>query len=142
MRVFTTGEGFSLRHLTDGYPWVSIPFGSVIDLGSSHKNAAFALARKYPNLRLIVQDLPEVVASSKKKDGVDVKFMAHNFFEEHPIKGDHVYYYRWALHNWPDKSRVKILKALVPTLKKGARVLIIDLVMLLLVSYQITLSER
>ncbi|KAF2491084.1 putative O-methyltransferase [Lophium mytilinum] len=129
MSFFTTGEGYSLRHLTDGYPWDSILSGTVVDLGGSHGDAAFALARRYPNLHLIVQELPEIVANSKEEDGVDVKFMAHDFFEEQPINGADVYLYRWILHNWPDKYCIKILKALIPALKKGARVLIMDFVM-------------
>ncbi|KNG48072.1 s-adenosyl-l-methionine-dependent methyltransferase [Stemphylium lycopersici] len=129
MSFFTTGEGYSLRHLTDGYPWDSIPSGTVVDLGGSQGDAAFALANKYPSLHLIVQERPEVVASSKQQDGLDVRFMAHDFFEEQPLKGADVYYYRWTLHNWPDKYCIKTLRALVPALKKGARLLIMDVVM-------------
>jgi hypothetical protein len=83
MSFFTTGDGYSLRHLTDGYPWDLIPSGgTVVDLGGSTGDAAFALARKFPDLHLIVQELPEVVANSKSEEGLDVKFMAHDFFEE------------------------------------------------------------
>ncbi|CAO2648170.1 Nn.00g090920.m01.CDS01 [Neocucurbitaria sp. VM-36] len=129
MSFFTTGEGYSLRHLTDGYPWHFIPSGTVVDLGGSHGDAAFALARKYPTLDLIVQELPEVVANSKEQEGLNVRFMAHDFFEEQPIKGADVYLYRWTLHNWPDKYCVDILRALIPALKNGARVLVMDFVM-------------
>jgi hypothetical protein len=55
--------------------------------------------------------------------------MAHDFFEEQPVKGADVYYYRWTLHNWSDKYCIKTLKALSPALKKGSRVLIMDVVM-------------
>jgi len=128
MSVFTTGDGYSLRHLTDGYPWDSV-LGTVVDLGGSHGDAAFALAKKYPHLHLIVQELPEVVANSKEQEGLDVKFMAHDFFQEQPVKDADVYFYRWIFHNWPDKYCIKILKALVPALKKGSRILIVDFVM-------------
>src|SRR4051812_6279671 len=128
MSFFTTGDDYSLRHLTDGYPWASVP-GTVVDLGGSHGDAAFALAKKNPHLHLVVQELPEVVANSKEQEGLDVKFMAHDFFLEQPVKDADVYLYRWTLHNWPDKYCIKILKALVPALKKGARVLIMDFVM-------------
>lgn len=129
MSFFTTGEGYSLRHLTDGYPWDSVFSGTVVDLGGSNGDAAFALARKYPSLHLIVQELPEVFANSKEEEGLDVKFMAHDFFEGQPVKGADVYLYRWILHNYPDKYCIKILKALIPALKKGARVLVMDFVM-------------
>ncbi|XXH04097.1 hypothetical protein Hte_010508 [Hypoxylon texense] len=129
MSFFTTGPGYSLHHLTDNYSWDSLGHGTVVDLGGSHGDAAFALARKYPDLHLVVQELPEVVTNSKEQPGVDVKFMAHDFFEEQPIKNADVYLYRWILHNWPDKYCVKILRALAPALKKGARILIMDFVM-------------
>ncbi len=104
MSFFTTGEGYTLRHLTDGYSWDLIPSNAtVVDLGGSHGDAAFALARKYSDFHLIVQELPEVVQNSKEKLGLNVKFMAHDFFEAQPIKGADVYYFRWILHNWPDK---------------------------------------
>lgn len=129
MSFFTTGEGYSLRHLTDGYCWDSIGAGTVIDLGGSHGNAAFALARKYPCLHLIVQELPQVVAESREEVGLDVKFMTHDLFEEQPVQGADVYLYRWTLHNWPDKYCIRALKALIPALKPGSRVLIMDFVM-------------
>ncbi|EUC41662.1 hypothetical protein COCMIDRAFT_8664 [Bipolaris oryzae ATCC 44560] len=129
MSFFTTGEGFSLRHLTDGYSWNSIASGTVVDMGGSHGDAAFALTRRYPNLHLVVQDLPEVIANSKEQEGLNVKFMAHNFFEQQPVKDADVYYYRWTLHNWSDKYCLKALRALTPALKKGARLLIVDTVM-------------
>lgn len=130
MTFFTTGEAYSLRHLTDGYDWASVGSGAtVVDLGGSHGDAAFALARKYPDFHFIVQELPQVVANSKKEEGLDVKFMVHNFFEEQPVHGADVYLFRWTLHNWPDKYCIKALRALIPALKTGARVLISEFVM-------------
>jgi hypothetical protein len=64
----------------------------VVDLGGSHGDAAFALARKHPNLHLIVQDLPPVIAQSKEEEGLDVKFTTHDFFEKQPVTGADVYY--------------------------------------------------
>ena len=129
MSFFTTGDGYSLRHLIDGYPWETIAPGRVVDLGGSHGDAAFALARKYPTLHLIVEELPQVVANAKEEEGLDVKFMAHDLFEQQPIHAADVYLFRWIFHNWPDKYCVKALKALVPALKRGARVLVMDFVM-------------
>ncbi|KAL7622165.1 hypothetical protein AAE478_007668 [Parahypoxylon ruwenzoriense] len=129
MSFFTTGPGYSPHHLTDNYSWDSLGPATVVDVGGSHGDVAFALARKYPKLHLVVQELPEVVANSKEEAGLDVKFMTHDFFEEQPVKNADVYIYRWIFHNWPDKYCVKILKALAPALKQGARILIMDFVM-------------
>lgn len=129
MSFFTTGPGYSLDHLVDHYPWASHGSGTVVDVGGSHGDAAFAIARKFPDLDVIVQELPEVVANSQQQAGLNVRFMPYDFFEEQPVKEASVYIYRWILHNWPGKHCIKILKALVPALKSGSRVLVMDFVM-------------
>lgn len=52
--------------------------------------------------------------------------MAYDFFAPQPVKGAELYLYRWILHDWPDKYCIKILQALRPALKHGAKVLIND----------------
>lgn len=37
--------------------------------------------------------------------------------------------FRWVLHNWPDAYVHRILRALIPALKPGARVIIFDEIM-------------
>jgi hypothetical protein len=54
--------------------------------------------------------------------------MGHNFFDEQPIKNADIYHFRRVFHNWSDKYCIKILQALVPALKPGARVIVSDLV--------------
>jgi hypothetical protein len=129
MSFFASGEGYSLRHLTDGYAWSAVGAGTVVDVGGSRGDAAFAIARQYPDIHLIVQELSEVVEIPKEEPGLNVKFMVHDFFKEQPIKDADVYLLRWILHNWPDKYCIQILNALVPALKPGSRVLIMDFVM-------------
>ncbi|KXJ89575.1 S-adenosyl-L-methionine-dependent methyltransferase [Microdochium bolleyi] len=136
MRFFTGGTGYSLHHVTDGYPWADIPEGgTVVDIGGSQGFVSLALASRYPNItRLIVQDLPNVVAAAQSspqyldhahKDRV--QFMPHDFFQSQPVAGADVYFLRWILHNWSDARSVAILRALIPALtKKGARVVIND----------------
>ncbi|KAL9110974.1 MAG: hypothetical protein Q9227_004589 [Pyrenula ochraceoflavens] len=129
MSCSTRGEGFSLRHLTESYPWGSIGSGTVVDIGGTHGHAAFALARKYPSLHLVVQDLPENVANASPEVDLNVAFMAHDFFEPQLIYHAEVYLFRWIFHDWSDKYCVKILQALIPALQTGSRVLIMDVVL-------------
>lgn len=129
MSFFTTGEEYSLNHLTNAYDWGSIGTGIVVELGGSHGGASFALARKYPALHLIVQDLPEVVANCEEEADLNVKFMAHSFFDEQPVRHADVYLLRWILHNWPENHCIKILRALIPALKQGSKIVIMDFVM-------------
>ena len=56
--------------------------------------------------------------------------MAHDFFKEaQPVHGADVYFFRFIFHNWPDKYCLKILRSLIPALKTGAKVVIIDYVL-------------
>ena len=52
-----------------------------------------------------------------------VQFMAHYLFKPQTVVAD-VYYMRWILHNWSNKYCALILKAQIPALKPGARILI------------------
>jgi hypothetical protein len=54
-----------------------------------------------------------------------VSLTTHNFFDPQPEIAD-VYFFRWIGHNWSDAYLVKILQALIPALKPGARVLFND----------------
>lgn len=73
MSFFTSGEGYARHHLIDGYDW------SIV--GGSREDAAFAIARQYPDIHLIMQELDEVVATSKEEPGLNVKFIVHDFFK-------------------------------------------------------------
>ncbi|KAI9873469.1 MAG: hypothetical protein M1830_000374 [Pleopsidium flavum] len=130
MSSFTTGTGYDLKHLVDNYPWASIGNGTVVDVGGSHGFVCIRLASSFPSIHFIVQDLPEVVdaGSSKMPAAMSdrVTFMAHDFLTEQPVKGADIYFFRWIFHNWSDKYCTQILRSLIPALKPGARVVIMD----------------
>jgi hypothetical protein len=52
--------------------------------------------------------------------------MKHDFFTPQVVKDADVYLYRWIFHNWGDDQSVEILRAAIPALKPGAKVLIND----------------
>jgi SAM-dependent methyltransferase len=132
MRFFTTRPGLEPYHVVENFAWDTLPDGGVVvDVGGSHGLIPIAIARKFPNLKFIVQDLDEPVirnADAKKPADVAdrVSFMVHDFFKEQPIKSADVYFFRAILHNWGDKHVVKILQNLIPALKPGARIVIND----------------
>lgn len=127
MSNYTLGDGYSLQHAIAGFDWASLsPKAHVVDIGGSLGDVGFALASSFPSLDITVQDLPDVISQCKPKDNVNVQFAAHDFFNEQPIKNADVYLFRWILHNWPDAYCHKILNALIPALKKGAKVLVMD----------------
>jgi hypothetical protein len=88
--------------------------------------------KRFSNLNIVVQDIESVVsgAESKVPEGLGgrVRFEAYDFFKPQVAKAD-VILLRLVLHNWPDKYGVRILRASIPALKHGSRVIIMDVCM-------------
>lgn len=127
---FYTGPipAYSPNFLIKGYPWDALPTGSVVvDLGGADGHVGQMIADANPGLRVIVQDLDTVVEAEAGPHPVNkpgqVEFLAHDFFTPQPIAAD-VFLFRWVLHDWSDEYVVRILRQLVPALKKGARVVV------------------
>lgn len=129
--VFSQTEpGFSVQHLLDGYDFASVR--TMVDVGGSGGRLAVQVAERFPSIEsIVVQDLPEIIKSfdsfvpSQLRSRI--KPMAHDFFQNQPVHGADVYLLRWILHDWSDKYCIKILRALIPGLKKGAKVVISDI---------------
>jgi hypothetical protein len=127
MTFFTSTPAMKPDFAVDGYDWAQHSSDTIVDVGGSHGVIAFKLAEKFPEMKIVVQDRPEVVASAPQKPEMGhVEFQAHDFFKEQPIKGADVYFYRWILHDWSDKYCLLILRCLIPALKKGAKVILMD----------------
>ena len=82
----------------------------------------------------MVQDLPATTAEigpatayMLPEDVKDrVRLMEHDFFEPQPVHGADVYLLRFVFHNWSDEYCLKILRALVPAMSPGAKVVVND----------------
>ena len=127
MGFLQTFPGLQNSYVLKGFDWASLGNGLVVDVGGSHGLVSMDIARGFPSLRFIVQDLPKVIEDAKMKVPAEladrVTFMAHDMFTEQPVKGADVYYFRWIFHDWSDKYCIKILKSLIPALKPGARIM-------------------
>ncbi|KAI1499876.1 S-adenosyl-L-methionine-dependent methyltransferase [Biscogniauxia marginata] len=130
MRSYTEGTGYELDHIANNFPWGNLGDGTVVDVGGSQGFVCFSIARKFPSLSFVVQDLEPVIVAAEKEAPADlahrVKFMTHDFLTEQPIHGADVYFFRWIFHNWSDKYCVKILRNLIPALKPGAKIVVND----------------
>ncbi|KAM3069220.1 hypothetical protein ACMFMG_010736 [Clarireedia jacksonii] len=130
MRFFHASPGLETSFVVEGYDWASLGTAKVVDVGGSHGLIAFAITKEFPGLSCVVQDLPDVMAGIDESDprlqDGRVTFQVHDFFEEQPIHGADVYFFRMIFHNWSDKYCVKILRNLIPSLKKGARIVVND----------------
>ncbi|OTA98103.1 hypothetical protein M426DRAFT_17763 [Hypoxylon sp. CI-4A] len=109
----------------DNYPWEDK--ARMVDVGGSFGSVAIGTAQRFPNIKCVVQDLPDTIAEAIPRVPADVRervtFMPYDFFTVQPIQAD-VYFFRSIFHNWADKYCIKILQNLVPTLKPGARIVI------------------
>ncbi|KAL8868324.1 MAG: hypothetical protein Q9174_005065 [Haloplaca sp. 1 TL-2023] len=50
--------------------------------------------------------------------------MEHDFFSTQPVVGADIYLLRWILHDWSDKYAAQILRALIPALKRSAKIVL------------------
>ncbi|PCH43626.1 S-adenosyl-L-methionine-dependent methyltransferase [Wolfiporia cocos MD-104 SS10] len=142
--VWRTGMwGFGLQHIQapavcDDYPWNELGPCTVVDIGAGIGGMSLELAKRYPQLRFVVEDtapvllhakavwereLPDVIATGR------VQLMAHNFFEAQPVKGADIYVLRHIFHDWDDSECVAILTHLRAAMEPSSLVLIADNVM-------------
>ncbi|KAL3469061.1 S-adenosyl-L-methionine-dependent methyltransferase [Aspergillus californicus] len=125
------GDSSSRSAPTLKYPWEKLGDALVADVGGSTGHLSIQIARAFPNpnLRFVVQDLPETVAPAEKNLPADladrIRFMPYSFLTPQTCEAD-VYMLNNALHNWPEHYVVQILRNQVPALRPGARLIITD----------------
>ncbi|EED14270.1 O-methyltransferase, putative [Talaromyces stipitatus ATCC 10500] len=135
--AMATTSKASLDALSTHFPWHTLPSNSkIVDVGGSKGHVSLHLARTYPHLRFIVQDLPEVIDGAVDQLPEDdeavvtckekIEFMAHDMFDEQPVKNAEVYLLRYVLHDWGDEYCLEIIRNLIPALKTGAKIVVQD----------------
>jgi hypothetical protein len=127
MRFYSAGvPGYSELHLIEGYDWGALGAGTVVDVGGADGHVSRALSKAHPQLDLVVEDLPDVVAAAAEHASLAprVRFQAHDFFTPQPVAAADAYLFRWVFHDRPDHYVVRILRAQAPALHQGARVLV------------------
>lgn len=121
--------GYSPQYLIDHFPFGSGDI-TVVDVGGGIGHIARALADNCPTVQCMVQDRPEVISQAEQALPVNfqdrIRFQPHDFFQNQPVHGADVYLLRHVLHDWSNKYAQKILQALIPALKPGAKVVLND----------------
>jgi 6-hydroxytryprostatin B O-methyltransferase len=104
-------------------------------VGGSSGHTSIALARHFPQARFVVEDvnvegleMGRAIIAQDPDLPQRFTFREHNFFEPQPVEAD-VYLFRHVLHDWSDADCIRILQALLPALKDGARILLSEGVM-------------
>ncbi|PVI08127.1 S-adenosyl-L-methionine-dependent methyltransferase [Periconia macrospinosa] len=113
-----------------GYESPDNAIPTLVDIGGSKGHVSIGLAHAHPKWKFIVQDLAQTIAVGEKELPEQLKdrvhFMVHDFWMEQPVKAADVYFFRLIFHDWSDKYSIRILRNLIPALKKGAKVIICD----------------
>lgn len=95
MLSFTNGEGYEISYFVDNYDLseVNERGGTFVDVGGSHGFVSVELAKKWKNMKFIVQDLPKTIDSAPQPICEDetvserISLQAHDFFTKQPVKG-------------------------------------------------------
>ncbi|OTA89512.1 hypothetical protein M434DRAFT_398554 [Hypoxylon sp. CO27-5] len=129
MKAMAFLPGYGTSEVVKDYDWASLGKALVVDVGGSQGHIALELAKHFGDIKFLVQDMGKVVegAESLIPDNLKgrVQFMEHELFMQQTVAAD-VYYFRMVFHNWSDKYSVIILRAQIPSLKSGAKILIQD----------------
>jgi len=99
-------------------------------MGGNQGYVSFAIAEAFPTLSFIVQDTagmrtPETIGKVPDALQSRVQLTTHDFFTPQPVVAE-AYFLRMIFHGFADKYCVKILQALVPALRPGAKIIIND----------------
>lgn len=94
MASLTGGEGYQLSYLVDNWDLSDLDAngGTLVDIGGSHGFVSVELAKRWTNMKFIVQDLPKTVESAPSPICDDepvaqrIELQAHDFFKEQPAK--------------------------------------------------------
>ncbi|RYP81522.1 hypothetical protein DL769_001930 [Monosporascus sp. CRB-8-3] len=129
MKAYASSPELDVSYVLDHYDWEALGKAQVIDIGGARGHVAIEIAKRFPNLQVLVQDRSDSIAGADAELPAElkrrVKFAAHDFFTPQTVTA-HVYYFRWVMHNWSDKYCIVILRALIPALRPGARILVQD----------------
>ncbi|KAK1756733.1 O-methyltransferase-domain-containing protein [Echria macrotheca] len=131
MQIARTAASVNFELLIEsGFDWASIgEGGTVVDVGGSSGHEAVSLARAFPQLKFIVQDLPSVRDAFNinvpSELATRIMFQEHNFFEPQTVVAD-VYFMKGILHDWPDEEASKILRTLVRAFRPETRLVLCE----------------
>jgi len=115
-------DRYPLEIFKNALDWAALKDDAVVvDIGGGVGNLTLLLAKDFPQLKYVVQDLETVIPEAEKfftaqaPDLVAsgrVTLQVHDFFKPQPVKGAAVYYARLVVHDWNTAKAIEILKNL------------------------------
>ncbi|CAK5276426.1 unnamed protein product [Mycena citricolor] len=125
--------------VVQAYKWEEVSPGSlIVDVGGGVGTSTLTLAKKFPDLKFVVQDLEAVIGQAKDIWATEhpeaissgqVTLQVQDFFVPQPQNNASIYLLKQIMHDWSDEYCVKILTQLSKAAKPGATLLLLDSVM-------------
>ncbi|KAI0521825.1 putative O-methyltransferase [Xylaria bambusicola] len=118
--------------LRDRFPWDSLGHQTVVDVGGGSGHISIFLAKEFPNLEFIVQDInPGMLSQGPQQPNYPevekrVSFMRYDFFQPQPVNTARLFLLRQIIHNYNDATSVKIFKSFIPAMEKSSASLLIN----------------
>ena len=114
--------------VVEGYDWTPFNGKTVCDVGGNYGTTMIALKAKYPEIRTLSFDLPEVIdAIPEVPKGIEL--VKGNFFDPETIPSCDVAFMKHIFHDWSDEDCAKILQSLHTALPMHAKLVIADAIL-------------
>ncbi|KAH9890829.1 sterigmatocystin 8-O-methyltransferase [Xylariomycetidae sp. FL2044] len=135
--------GYAATDVPQLYDWASLrgqhndDVGEllIVHVGGSRGEVVAELAKKLQQqqVKLLVQDMEMLIRNAKASLPLEVRdridFVAHRGpFDTQTVAAADAYLFRLVFQIWPDQQAVQILRAQIPALRPGAKILIQDTV--------------
>jgi hypothetical protein len=128
---------YSNDTFTSALDWASMKEDSlVVDVGGSVGVVTSILAKEFPHLSYVVQDLPAIIENEAPPFWEErlpamiangkVKLQGHSFFNPQPVKNADVYFMRFITHDWPTEKCITIMKHLRDAAKPDTTLIVFD----------------
>lgn len=136
MRFSTKDESWDLRHMLRAFDWASLdkPGNRLVDIGGGYGHFSQFIAKETTDLAFTVQDLPHVVGPAPEQLPEEFKgrieFQVQDFMT--PQSADNppaAFLVSRCTHNWSDKYAVQLLQNLIPALRPGSKILLVEYVL-------------
>ncbi|CAH7684260.1 S-adenosyl-L-methionine-dependent methyltransferase [Phakopsora pachyrhizi] len=128
-RIGASDQGLS------GYNWSTLGNGLLVDISGGVGHAALTLAKSYPNLKIVLQDRPEVILQAgafwqkhfpQAVLSKRVILETHNVFDAQKRKGPRIFFVRFVIREWNDEEAVKILTNLSQASSPSTKLILVE----------------
>ncbi len=106
----------------------------LLDIGGGSGTYTIAFLKRYPQLRAVIFDLPEVIPMAKRRiayEGLSerVEFVAGDFYQDELPKGSDLALLSAIIHQNSPEENIRLYRAIYEALEEGGKILIRDHVM-------------